>query len=120
MRKPLHQLGKDDIEASDSGHRWFDLVRGYIVDIRDMELTIDPSSVLANTTAEQTFTLTGIKSQDYIISVVKPTLTAGLGVLQGRASADDTLAIQFINTTIAAIDPPSEVYQVIYIKNTKA
>lgn len=119
MRKPLFQLSNEDIKASVAGQRWLDEVRGYVVDIRDAELTIDPASVAANTTVEQTFALEGIKALDSVLAVVKPTLTAGLGVLQGRPSADGTLAIQFINTTAAPIDPPSEVYLVTYIKNTR-
>ena len=119
MRKPLYQLTEEDIQASVSGRQWLDLVQKYVIDINDFELTIDPASVAANTTVEQTFTVEGIKALDSIISVEKPSLTAGLGVLQGRMSADDTLAIQFINTTASPIDPPSETYLITYIKNTR-
>lgn len=119
MRKPLYQLGEDDIQASPSGQQWLDFVRKYVADIDDVELTLNPASVAANTTAEQTFTLQGVKALDSIIAVVKPSHTAGLGVLQGRMSADNTLAIQFINTTASPIDPPSETYLVTYIKNTR-
>ena len=119
MRKPLHQLSEDDIQANDEGYRWLDLVRGYILDIRDIDFTFDPASIAASTTVEQTVTVSGLKSQDIVLSVIKPTLTTGVGVLQARISADDTLAIQMVNATVGAVDAPSESYKLIYIKNTK-
>lgn len=106
------------IESDEDGKKWLNLVQQRLVDVRKEELTFDPASVAPNTTVEQSVTLTGLKSQDIVIAVIKPTLTAGLGVLQGRVSADDTLVIQLINTTSGAIDAASEVYTVIYIKNS--
>lgn len=118
MRKPLHQLGEEDIQASEPGHRWLDLVRSYVLDIRQIDVTWNPASLAANTTAEQSVTVSGLKVGDIIISIIKPTLSAGLGVLQGRVSAADTLTIQLINTTAAPINAGEEVYSVVYIKNT--
>ena len=118
LRKPLHQLSESDIESSSEGKRWLDLVRSYTLDIRDMSVTWDVASVAANTTVEQTVTATGLKVGDIILAVIKPTLSAGLGVLQGRVSAADTLSVQLINTTAAPIDPAPESYTVVYIKNT--
>jgi hypothetical protein len=63
--------------------------------------------------------LKSLRVGDSIISVIKPTLSAGLGVLQGRVSSDDTLAVTFVNTTASAIDAQEEQYSIIYIKNTK-
>lgn len=119
MRKPLHQLHESEIEATAEGMRWLDLVREHTLDIRGVDIEFNPASVVANTTVEQTLSVTGLKPQDIILSVIKPTLTAGFGVLQGRVSATDTLAVQLINTTAGAIDAPSEIYQIIYIKNTR-
>lgn len=78
--------------------------------------TINPGSVAVNTTAEQTFTVTGLDVNDIIVSVSKPTLTAGLGICGWRVSAANTLAITFNNNTAAAIDPPSEVYKVVAVR----
>lgn len=119
LRKPLPQIQKPDFpETSDDGFRWLDLIRQYSVDIRDIDLTFNPASVAANTTVEQTVAVSGLLVEDIILSVIKPTLTAGLGVLQGRVSATDVLAIQLINTTGGAINAGSETYKVIYIKNS--
>ena len=72
--------------------------------------TYDPASVAAATTAEQTVTVPGVLPGDYI-EVTKPTLTAGVGIVNARVSAANTVAITWVNATAAAVDPPSETYQ---------
>lgn len=76
-----------------------------------MQATLSPSAVLANTTAEQTFTVTGLAVGDVISSINKPTAQAGLGIVGVRVSAANTLAITFSNNTAGSITPTaSEVY----------
>lgn len=87
-----------------------------ITQMRVYTPTIDPASVAANTTAEQTFTVAGLTTADKVI-VNKPTNTAGLGIVNVRVSAADTLAITFGNFTALAIDAASEVYSVIAIRS---
>jgi hypothetical protein len=74
--------------------------------------TITPAIVNANTTSEQTFTVTGVvAATDDVISVRKPTHQAGLGLVNWRVTADNTIAITFMNNTAAGITPTaSEVY----------
>jgi len=83
--------------------------------IRHYTVTINPASVAANTTAEQTFTVLGIRSNDFIL-VNKPSLTAGVGIAGSRATAKDTVGITFVNATAGAIDPGSEDYSIIAIR----
>lgn len=72
--------------------------------------TLSPSAVGANTTAEQTFTVTGLLVGD-IVSVTKPTTQAGIGIVNSRVSAANTLAIAFSNNTGGGITPTAgEVY----------
>src|SRR5712691_6459698 len=63
--------------------------------------SLSPALVAANTTAEQTFTVTGLAVGDVVISVNKPTAQAGLGIVGWRVSAANTLAITFSNNTAA-------------------
>ena len=65
-------------------------------------ITLSPTSVAPNTVAEQTFANTGIGllTTDQV-SVSKPTTQAGLGIVNCRVSAADTLAVAFINATAA-------------------
>lgn len=72
---------------------------------------LTPAAVAANTTAEQSFSVPGILVGDFI-EVNKPTLQAGLGIVNTRAGAN-VLYIGFANNTAGAITPTAgEVYQV--------
>jgi hypothetical protein len=82
--------------------------------IKKYSITISPALVAADTTAEQTFTCTGlVAATDSIIGVSKPTAQAGLGIVGWRVSADNTIAITFSNNTVAGITPTaSQTYTV--------
>lgn len=87
-----------------------DIARGNIQLAMLLTSTISPASVAANTTVEQTFTLTGLQLGD-IISVTKPTTQAGLAIGNARVTAANTYGITFINNTGSPIVPTaSEVY----------
>lgn len=79
---------------------------------------LDVASVAANTTAEQTFTVPGLKTQDMVF-VNKPSASAGAGIVNARVSAADTLAITFVNATAAPIDPASETYKIFWFRPEK-
>lgn len=74
--------------------------------------SLDVASVAAATSAEQTFTVTGLTTADKVM-VIKPSLTAGLGIGNARVSAANTLAITFMNATAGALDPAAETYTVL-------
>ena len=77
-----------------------------------LSVTLSPAIVAANTSAEQTFTVTGLALSD-AVSVNKPTAQAGLGIVGARVSAANTLAITFGNFTGLGITPTaSEAYLV--------
>lgn len=78
--------------------------------------SLDVASVAINTTAEQTFTVTGLTTADKVF-VNKPSLTAGLGVVNARVSAANTLALTFVNATGAAIDPAAETYTIVALRS---
>ncbi len=76
-------------------------------------LPLTPASVAANTTAEQTFAATGIGLLvTDNVDVSKPSFQAGLGIVNVRVSAVDTLAITYVNATASPIVPTAETYQV--------
>lgn len=80
-------------------------------------VTLSPASVAANTTAEQTFTLPGIRLRDTIVGVSKPTGQAGIGVVNYRVSADDTIAVMFVNATASPVVPTAnEVYRITWLR----
>lgn len=67
--------------------------------------TITPTSVASATTAEQTFTVTGLVAGSAVWINPQAALTTGIGIAGVRVSATDTLAITFINTTSGALVP---------------
>jgi hypothetical protein len=77
--------------------------------------SLNVASVAANTTAEQTFTVAGLETTD-VVFVNKPSVSAGLGVVNARVSAADTLALTFVNATAAPIDPAAEACLIGVIK----
>ena len=78
-----------------------------------ISVTLSPSAVSANTSAEQTFTVNGLEAGDHV-AVNKRTAQAGLGIVGVRVSAANTLAITFGNFTASPITPTaSEVYKVL-------
>lgn len=95
--------------------RWIRLLHGAFPRVNSYAAALTPASVAANTTAEQTFTVTGLSTSDVVI-VNKPSLNAGLGIAGARVSAANTLAITFINATGGAIVPTAETYNIIAIR----
>lgn len=71
--------------------------------------TITPTGVATLTTAEQTFTVTGIVAGSPVW-VNKPSAQPGLGIVGVRASAANTVAINFLNTSTGTITPTAEAY----------
>ena len=81
-------------------------------------ISLDVASVAANTSAEQSFTVKGLRPGDFV-TVNKPSLHAGLVISTARVPAADTLAITFGNTTAAPIDPPAETSLPCYVRPEK-
>ena len=78
-----------------------------------VQLSLTPPNVGANTSAESTYTLSGVIVGDYI-EINKPTHTTGLSIGNVRVSAKDTIAVQFVNSTGLAINnTPAENYLIV-------
>jgi len=86
-----------------------------IAGISIYSVSINPASVAAATSAEQTFTVTGLAVGDIPV-VVKPTASAGLGIVNARVSAANTLAVTFMNATASPIDAAAETYTILAIR----
>lgn len=65
---------------------------------------LTPAAVAANTVSEQFFTVAGVQLGQQVF-VNKPTVQAGLIIVNARASAANQVAIQFENLTAAPITP---------------
>jgi hypothetical protein len=89
--------------------------RGNISRMVAVAVTFNPASVATVTTAEQTTTVIGLKPGDFVVCQ-KPTNTAGVGVVNARVSAVDTLAVTFVNPTAGGVDAASETWQFLVIR----
>jgi hypothetical protein len=74
-------------------------------------VTLTPAAVAANTTAEQTFLVTGVVAGSAVV-VNKPSNTPGLGIVGARVSSANNIAVNFCNATATTITPASETYLV--------
>lgn len=81
--------------------------------------TLSPASVAANTTAEQTFTVPGVRLND-VVFVNKPTAQAGLGIVGTRVSAADQIAITFSNNTASPIVPTASQSYLVYVNRPES
>lgn len=81
-----------------------------------LQAALVPVSVAANTTAEQTFTVAGLTAGTEVL-VDKPSITPGIALVGARVSAANTLALNYANTTAAAVAPPAETYAVGFFPN---
>ncbi len=79
--------------------------------------SLTPTAVTADTSAEQTFTVTGLATTDTV--VVNPPASFGDGlVLAGaRVSAANTLAVRFGNMTAGSLTPVAGTYRVLAVRN---
>jgi hypothetical protein len=114
-RVKFNSESTDSWNLSWNWQSWFETVRQNLVDIRDFTLMINPSTVSANTTEEQSFTTNEVEEDDIILSVNKPTHTTGLGIVGYRAGSNQ-IHITFGNFTGSGIDPSEEDYLVAVLK----
>lgn len=78
---------------------------GWDLRLRWVDVTLSPAAVAANTSAEQTFAVPGVRLDDIVLSVNKPTAQAGLGIVGWRVSAEGEIGITFGNFTGSSITP---------------
>lgn len=94
---------------------WFELLGQVAATIVFYSPSLTPASVAANSAAEETFTVTGLKTADTLV-VNMPGATADLGLVNARVSAVDTLALTFMNTSGGSRTPPAGAYKVVAMR----
>lgn len=77
--------------------------------------TLTPSIVATITAPEQTFTVNGLKLGDQV-SVSHPSNVNGVAIAGARVSADNTLAIKFVNPTAGGVTPAAGSYVISVIR----
>jgi hypothetical protein len=90
--------------------------RGNIIGEWALAVTLSPTSCSATTTTLQTFTVTGLQLGDIVdVTTNSPiSTTGGLGIINSRVSAANTLQLEFINPSNGVITPTaSTVYTLL-------
>ncbi len=90
------------------------LERGIQPETRIISTSLNPVAIAANTTAEQTFSVPTLQTSDFV-AVSAPSATAGVGIVNARVSAADTLAVTFVNATAGSINPGAETYLILVV-----
>ncbi len=67
-------------------------------------LTLSPSQINANSTARETYTVTGLQT-DMLVAVNQITVTAGVYLIGARVSAANTLQLDWWNSTGGNLTP---------------
>jgi len=67
-------------------------------------ISVDPVSVSGDTSSTQTFTLTGLTTNHKVVITAGTAFNSGLIIQAAWASADNTISIEFRNTTNQAIN----------------
>jgi len=86
------------------------VLRGNLLRIFAVQVTADVTSRTLSTSTEFDFTVPGVAVGDVVISVTKPSLTAGVVVGSARVKAANTVAVTYGNCTAGGVDPASETY----------
>jgi hypothetical protein len=78
--------------------------------------TITPAATAGAVSAEQTFTVTGLRTTDkVIVNPFAPSNSVNVGGV--RVSAANTLAVNFTNPTAGALTYPAGAWQVIAVES---
>lgn len=83
--------------------------------INTYSATINPGNISANSELTETYTVTGLNTNDIVI-VAPPSLDSGIGIMYCRVSAADTLQIRWRNFTGGGINPASGTYLIAAIR----
>jgi hypothetical protein len=87
-----------------------------LTQVRVYSQALTPVAVALSTTAEQTFTVTGLTTADKVF-VNWAANTAGIGIVGMRVSAANTLAITYVNATVGALTPAAGTYQIVAFRS---
>lgn len=92
--------------------QWLSQLQLVFPKISTYEVSIDLANIGAASYSTQTFTVTGLTTED-VITVNPPSLTSGLYLLSYRVASADTISLTFHNTTVSGINEPSGTYKVM-------
>lgn len=103
------------LEEHQELYQWLSQLQLRFPKISTYSESINLASINATSYSTQTFTVTGLTTEDIII-VNPPSLSAGLYLISYRVSATDTLSLTLYNSTGAPIDEAAATYLIMACK----
>jgi len=92
------------------------LAEGNTDRLKVITVTWDPASITGtNTTSEQDVTVPGVMPGDFVF-VNKPSLNAGVGIVNCRVKSANTVSVSWVNATAGAVNPGSESYTFLVLR----
>lgn len=88
---------------------------GNVGGISIVTATVDLGSVAANTSEEETATVPGVKTGDFVVCM-DSSLEAGIMIGNARVSAADTVTLQVMNTTSGAVNAASKTMTFLVVR----
>jgi len=92
------------------------LAEGNIDRVKLISRFLTPVSVAANTTATQSFAIPGLQTGDWIAPTMT-VATAGIGIVDARVGANDTMTVTFCNTTGGPIVPTANTFRILVVRS---
>ena len=82
-----------------------------------LSVAVTPASVGAATSAEQTFTVSGLAVGDFVAVSTTASTGNATAIVGARVSAANTLAIRYINPTAGTLTPAADTYLVLVARS---
>lgn len=97
------------------------IMMGNVSGIYNYSVSITPASVSTITSPEQTFTVPGIVlATDAVIGIEPPSNVNGVSLTYARVTADNTIAIKFVNPTAGSVTPAAGLYNFTVVRANPA
>lgn len=78
------------------------------------EVTFDPASVAANTTAEQDITVPGITTDCILVAWEPPAMGVAVAASGARIKSNGIVAVSFTNATAGALNPTGTAWKFLF------
>jgi len=103
--------------AESTVKRWMSDISEALPQFIVYSATINPASVSASVISEEAFTVTGVRTDDHILSVTHGDIVGtGIGVLDVRISAANTIAITFSNDATGSVNIASSTWEFLIMR----
>lgn len=90
------------------------IARGNLNKLVALTPTLTSVAVATITSAEQSYTVPGLLVGDIVVSVNRPNNTpVGVGIVNARVSAANTLALTWVNPTAGSVTPGAGVFSLV-------